>query len=203
MNLWIYNLLFHFISFYFIWIYFWKSYLLLICFYDFALYFEFFNLKSLENNKLYGVLIYGFIFLGYNIIHTVNNINLEVGYKFIGFIIIVNHAPTPHCDKYFPNMKVNKCLIVTSIFSIWKWNMVNYVLTLHCVKACLKNVQTWSISMARLWQRLSLVPMSHCQNHGHTRSTMVQHRIATKIVSIWRSTMINNDHSLFVTLRQM
>jgi len=50
--------------------------------------------------------------------------------------------------------------------------------------------------MVTLQQRLSLDPMSHCQNYGHPWSTMIQCFIVTKTVSIWRSIMVNDGQPL-------
>jgi len=74
----------------------------------------------------------------------------------------INHGPMSYCDKDV---------------SMWKSTILNHG-------------QPWSIIMVTLSWRLSLGPMSHYEDHGHPWSNMVQRHIGTKIVSIWKSTMV-------------
>ncbi len=68
---------------------------------------------------------------------------------------------------------------MTKIVSIWKSIMLNHN-------------QPWWITMVTLWQWLSFGSTSHCDNHGDPWSNMVQYCIVTKVVSIWKSTMVNH-----------
>ncbi len=76
-----------------------------------------------------------------------------------------NHGPTSHCEKDCLNIKINHGQ---------PWSNVK----LREILSQYEN-KSWSTMVN------SLGPMPHSNNHG-------QHRIATEIVSIWKSTIVNH-----------
>ena len=109
---------------------------------------------------------------------------------------MVNHGPTSQCDEYCLNMRINHGQPRSNVTS-WQrfsrfenqsWSsMLNHDPTSHYDKDRLN----MKINNGQPWPNVALgqiLPRYESQSW----SSMVQHCILTRIVSIWKSTMINH-----------